>query len=142
MSQDLAERLDLQGSIVPLVLKTFGSKPELKQAMEVKARIYDYQGRDLGVVEAKVVPRFAQVKAVDWSEGALHFEHLKGIDIPPPLLDGQCDLLLGNNCARLIAPTHSKVANENNIPIAHLTKLGWSIAGPTKLPSRLSLIHI
>ena len=67
MSKQMAERLCLQGVIVPLSLKTFGPKQHLSQVMEVKVRIFDHLGRDMGILEAKVVPNFADIQAVGLS---------------------------------------------------------------------------
>ena len=88
----------------------------------------------MGTIEVKVLSDFPDVRAVDWSKNVAQFEHTKGIEVLPPFLQGSCDLPLGNNCVRLISPQKVRVVDQNNVPVAHFTKLGWSGAGPTEWP--------
>ena len=78
-----------------------------------------------------MLPEFAEVKAINWKPLLKEFPHLEGVSPPEPFEEGECGLLIGNNCARLIAPQKTKTINENNVPVAHYTRLGWSIAGPS-----------
>ena len=134
LSRELADKLMLTGVAVPLTLKTFGAEEGVQEAVEVQLRIFDHEGQDRGKVVAKVIPKFADVKAVDWSRATLKYPHLQNITVPSPANNGECSLLLGNNCARLIAPEKVLFINQNNSPVAHSTQLGWSVAGPTVSP--------
>ena len=77
------------------------------------------------------MPSFADITAVDWTEKVAEYPHLKEVTLVRPFVQGKCGLLLGNNCARLIAPEKVAFVNQNDLPVAHKTQLGWSIAGPT-----------
>ena len=132
MSQGLAQRLQLQGVAIPIAIKTFGKKSHSHQAVRVEVMAYDIHGRHVGVIEAKVVPEFADVRAVSWVDNVKNFPYLSDIEVPVPFVGGECELLLGNNCARLIAPLEVRVLDRNNVPVAHRTRLGWSVAGPSK----------
>ena len=131
LSKEMASKLQLQGAIVPMTLKTFGPDQNFKEVVEVRLRIFDSNKKDLGFIHARVMPHFADITAVDWSNKQGNYPHLHGIEVPKPFAEGACDLLLGNNCARLIAPSRVEFVNENDSPVAHRTQLGWSVAGPS-----------
>ena len=131
MSKSLADKLALSGAVIPIELKTFGGSNKVETALQVTIQSFDYQGKSTGPIEAIVMPTFAEVTAIDWRPLVDRFPHLSGIGVPEPFVKGECGLLLGNNCARLIAPKQVRVLDKNNVPVAHQTRLGWSVAGPS-----------
>ena len=77
LSRELADNLMLTGVAVPLTLKTFGAEEGIQEAIEVQLRIFDHEGQDKGKIVAKVIPKFADVKAVDWSRITPNYSHLQ-----------------------------------------------------------------
>ena len=130
-----AKHLSLTGVGAPLVLNTFGESKQINSAVAVQFHLWGAQGDGFGVINALVLPEFANVKAFNWSKFQCNFTHLQDIDIPQPVGDGECHLLLGNNCGHILAPLQKARMNAGeNGPIAIQTKLGWSVSGPTRMP--------
>ena len=128
----LAKRLALTGVGTPLVLNTFGNSKRVDSAVAVQVHLWGVKGESFGVINALVLPEFADVRAYD-------YDHLQGIDIPSPVDDGSCHLLLGNNCGTLLAPLQkARMNGTENEPIAVQTSLGWSVTGPTVLSGSTS----
>ena len=139
MEISLAKRLTLTGVGTPLVLNTFGSSKRVDSAVAVQVHLWGVKGESFGVINALVLPEFADVRAYDWPKHQHHYDHLQGIDIPSPVDDGSCRLLLGNNCGTLLAPLQkARMNGTKNEPIAVQTSLGWSVTGPTVLSGSTS----
>ena len=136
ISKDLAEKMNLEGVITPINMQTLNSTNKIETASKVSVNIYDHTGTARGILEASVIPNFIKLDATDWSEKKNNFPHLKDVPIPKPFADRRCDVLIGNNCARLSITIDSAAIDRNNTPVAGKSVLGWSIGGPTINPPK------
>ena len=137
MSDNLAKKMNLTGIIAPIDIQTLGSTNTIKTATKVLVNIFDHQGYAKGQLEAVVIPNFVSFFATDWNQYKAEHEHLKNIAIPKPFGDGKCEILIGNNCARLSITIDTSCIDENNKPVAAKSTLGWSIGGPTQATPKL-----
>ena len=73
---------------------------------------------------------------VDWSVLKENFDHLRDLQVPPPVPHQPVDLLLGQDAAHLMAALQPDVcAEDGRGPVARRSLLGWSVGGTTDLPA-------
>jgi hypothetical protein len=65
---------------------------------------------------------------VDWAHLKYNWEHLAPLPLLPPR-PGGVDMMIGNDQVDLMRAIE-EVAGEDDEPVARLTKLGWTVAGP------------
>ena len=58
------------------------------------------------------------------------FPHLRSLKLLPPVGDGTVDVMIGNSYPAFMVSLQ-EVVGEAGEPVARLTRLGWTVAGPT-----------
>ena len=69
---------------------------------------------------------------VDWQVQKHQFPHLKEVPVTRLNKKNTIDIVLGTNYAGLMAVLDSRIGSSLQDPVAHLTRLGWFIMGPSE----------
>jgi hypothetical protein len=83
-SKALADSIGLKGEERPLGLSFFGNPNHVQQAFKKTILVANTEGTNDGKAIVHVVPEFVDLKAIDWSEQAKDFPHLRTVNYPTP----------------------------------------------------------
>ncbi len=79
----------------------------------------------------------ASYKPYNWTKEKEAFPHLKDIPVKPPIGDRGVDLMIGMDTPNLICSLVPDIGGtERSQPVARLTRLGWTVGGPSAMGAR------
>ncbi len=129
VDEQLALELQLKGSVVEMVTEGVGGTTTRRPTL-ITAVIVENAARTCGrTLPAQVLPSPAGTyRPVNWNVHKGKFPELRGKSFPTPVATGNVGILLGNQCAKLLA-SMEEVVTEGGV-VARRTPLGWTAAGP------------
>ena len=133
MSLTLAEKLGLKGPLVPYRVMGHGGHEATFQAMKTELRLLDQNGKQVTTAPVYCYNDPLEGLVVeDWAELKRDWPHLKDLDIPPVVKEGQAQIIIGTKWAGLGASvTPDIVGPQLSDPVARKTILGYFICGQT-----------
>ncbi len=144
LSTRAARELELEGEIGETTITGFGG---LKK--KTKIAVATVQVSALG----KKRRHWVQVRITedpassywphDWSQEVKMHQHLKDIDVQPPVPHKPVDIMIGMSNPELISSMEQdREGKREGLPIARKTRLGWVVGGPTGKGSQDQAGHV
>jgi hypothetical protein len=146
ISEDLAKKLEMKNVKGPVsrVITVMGGKRVKVSSNLVKfelspidpPKILKKHGVDektrFGMEAWTMSDVCGQSSLIDWNVKKKNFPHLKDLPIARIGKSEQIDVVLGTDVPGLLAVLESRVGPTIKCPIAHLTRVGWVIMGPSE----------
>ena len=131
LSRALATKLKLKGEMRTTKTEGVGGVVTEYQTMFSTVKIAHLVTRMGRVVPAQVMERPAGTyEPVDWTQCGKEFQHLEKLPLLAPVAGGVVDVMIGNSFPGFMTSLKEVVGTPGE-PVARLTRLGWTVAGPT-----------
>ena len=127
----LAEKLKLQGPLVPYEVLGHGGRKRIFIAMQSSLTLLDRKGKHVATVPVYCYDNPVKgMKVDDWSQLAKHWPHLKNLKLSSPKANGEVQLVIGTRHAGLLASVEPDIIGSKlTDPVAKITQLGVFIMG-------------
>ena len=131
LSAEVAEELGLQGPTYWASTEGVGGKITNYRTFLTRLEIRPPTGGSCWPLGVQIMKSPAgSYSPVDWTQHQHRFPHLHDLPLHAPVQRRAVDLLIGSRVPWLSAALEEK-RGEKDGPIARLTPLGWTVAGPT-----------
>ena len=131
ISEFVHQSLALGGTPFKLQLIGTGGIKTPYKSTEAEVNIASLDGSFNRNVTVRVIPDpVGPYKPVDWNKFQNNWKHLADLKLAHPVKNRSIDIMIGSDQIDLMASLKEIVGKENQ-PCARLTKLGWTVAGPT-----------